>query len=158
MMNFNVYYHPVTGEIDSYDNGSGLNPNKAHLAVTKISAPEGNMALINPLVHKIDVVSEDLVDKTPMERLYTPCVGAPEVVFAVQKELERTDSLASPPADRVVDPEEVEAYRVYRQALRDISKPVEGVVRSPDQQVRDWPTEPKGFDAVSHLRERMEDI
>jgi len=143
---FAIYYHKQTGAIRIWGDESAtaesmLGPD---YAVSRFAEPQ----TVDPLLDMIDVETGDIISRTRAERAE---VMRPVVTNAIADELEATDKYMTVPPDRPASvATNSDAWREYRQALRDLRGPVEEILEA-------WPHRPDGIDAVQHLRDRLRD-
>jgi hypothetical protein len=143
MSSFYIHYRATDGEI------------LAHELTTVPSALDGleriqldEATYPDPKLHKVDISTKTLVDKTEAERRSALLPTDHEVKSAIFYELRATDSEVV--SDRPTASAAVEAWKTYRQTLRDLSKQA-----TPTAMIQTWPTRPDGTDVASNLRARI---
>jgi hypothetical protein len=102
----------------------------------------------DPKLHKVDTTTFQVVDKTESERTFALIPTDNEVKSAIFYELRATDSEIV--SDRPTAGDTVQAWKTYRQVLRDLSK-----LATPAAMIQAWPTRPDGTDVASILRTRI---
>jgi len=140
---FAIHYHKQTGELRQWGDYDG--------STESFAGPDYEIILfdewksIDPLRDRIDVAKLTIVRRTRAEIAEAMRL---EVVNSIANELAATDAFMVP--DRPMPTEMREAWRVYRQALRDLSGPVDHILTT-------WPKRPDGVDAMYLLRDRLGD-
>ena len=142
---FAVHYHKQTGAVRQWGTDDG--------AIESVFGPDYAIALfdewqnIDPLRQRIDVKSLAIVRRTRKE---IGKVMRLDVENAIRAELVATIVHVVPIPDEPMPIEQREAWRDYRQALRDLSGSVEDILA-------DWPPRPDGTDAAKRLRDQLGD-
>lgn len=155
-MNVHIYWQQADGEIVIVETGA-TPADRPDLLLTTVYAADGIHIVPNPILHKMDSATHELVDKTPDERVLSLLPIPMEVFGAIYGELKSTDRYATP--DRPLSDSIRAAWSVYRQALRDLSKPHDA--ESPTQRpsmveiIEAWPSRPDGVDPIPYLRDRI---
>lgn len=143
-MSWYVHYHKTTGAIASWGSAPTEESHFADHAIAILPVD----TLVDPAQQRIDPATETLISKTDEEIRRERQPKDFEVENAIAAELAATDQYAMP--DRPMTDERREAWRAYRQILRDLSKGL-----SHADQVRYWPLRPDGLDAIASLRARL---
>jgi hypothetical protein len=140
--NYRVFFDPATGRINGYEqtNTPSTREGQDHIDFD-------HPVDAHHLTHKVDLATRAIVEMTPDEKYKAQLPAEHEVKAAIYRELETTDSLFAPGRPL----ENSEAWLVYRQALRDLSK--QGL--SHLDQLRAWPQRPDQRDSIAYLRNRM---
>jgi hypothetical protein len=146
MIKIHIYYDAITGEIDGIDNGSFPidRAGKKTLLLQVDKIPDRR-------TDKIDINSLFIVPKTATEIKEFDRPTKFDVDAAVYDALKTSDAFVLP--DYPITQQQRDAWIIYRQKLRDISK---GNPRpNAAQMIEAWPLDdPNGTDAVAHLRNR----
>lgn len=137
-MKLNAHYNPSTGEVLQFDN-CPVPPERGDGSVVLTLDIEEAFPGRYACANHFKVVDDKLVEVGP------PPVSEIEVACAIYAELCATDQYMVP--DRPMSDDKRQAWRNYRQTLRDLSKlPV-------DQRIIAWPQRPDGQGrACDHLR------
>jgi hypothetical protein len=140
---FAIHYHKQTGELRQWGDDDG--------ATESVFGPDYEIILfdewqmIDALRDRIDVAKLTIVRRTRAERAEVMRLA---VTNAMADELAATDKFMM--QDRPMPTEQREAWRAYRQAVRDLSGSVEHILTT-------WPKRPDGVDAMYFLRDRLGD-
>lgn len=154
----NIYFvlHSEEGEIVGWQN---VLPSAVDIPTdcqcSPIEIAEGRHFAPDPLWHRFDHLTGEIVDKSPIERAQSLLPKSFEVRSAISLELAATDGFVA--TDRPLSDELRARWAIYRQTLRDISKPQDEreSLLSPPEMVRGWPLRPDGTDPVASLRARI---
>jgi hypothetical protein len=138
-----IHYHTQTGEISAWGSGDSDSSHFDNHDVVRLED-----APVDPNLHKIDLTSLKLVDKSPDEKRQALLPTLPEINGAIAGDLAATDSWMMP--DRGAAAADVAAWKTYRQALRDLSKQPDTIAM-----VEAWPLRPDGADAAASFRLRI---
>lgn len=153
---WHIYFRPTDGEICGWCN-SPVPEVPAGLLVSTIDVPDGAHFWPDPKLHKIDLVTHELIDKSPEEQALANAVTIHEVNSVIYTQLKNSDEVVVP--DRPLSDVKRAAWVTYRQALRDLSKPhdTDDPTRrpTPADMIRAWPMHPSGIDPIPSLRERL---
>lgn len=134
---FVVHYHKETGTIRAFGNDDG--------STESFAGPEYGLTVfdewhdLDPTKHKINVATGNIVKRSKTERAAS---RLPIIKAAIANELAATDQYAV--ADRPLSDAEREAWRTYRQALRDLTG-------SADAMIKAWPRRPDGVNPAEYL-------
>lgn len=145
-MMLNIHYDPTTGNIDGYDTDPD-SPARPGLAVVWSRVDE----IPNVKLYKVNTDTLWLVPKTVEEITEANRPTKAEVNGAVYVTLLASDVYMLP--DYPVTPEVQDSWKVYRQALRDLSKG--SPAPTADEMIAAWPLDPNGNDAIANLKERQ---
>jgi hypothetical protein len=154
-----IHWRESDGEIVIVETGT-VPASRPGLVLTTVEAGDGCHIIPSPVLHKMDRDTHELVDKTLEERVLASLPLPMEVHGAIYGELKATDGRAA--ADRPLADEVRASWTVYRQALRDLSKPHDADL--PTQRptvveiIRAWPMRPDGTDPIPNIRERVAGI
>jgi hypothetical protein len=134
-----IHYHEDTGRIAAWGSADAEHSFLPHHRIIRF---DGDFP-INPKRQKIS--NDEIVDvpASELEAWNMPLLG--EVAALIENTLSATDQYMVP--DRNVP--NVNEWKTYRQALRDLSK-----LPTVSQMIASWPLDPNGVDAVAHLRNR----
>lgn len=120
-------------------------------AVQGCKTLEVDSSSIDPSTMKVDLATLKVVNKTAAEIALAALPTLAEVQNAIVLHLHATDAFMMP--DRPLSDQVRDAWKVYRQTLRDLSK------GSPAPSVADmiaaFPKRPDGLDTIGHLRARL---
>jgi Phage tail assembly chaperone protein len=145
MTKFHLYYDPVSGEIAGFDNGSFAVERPG--LVTVIAELD---SLPDPRIEKVDVSTLFVIPKTEAEIREFDRPTKFDVDAAVYDALKKSDEFVLP--DYPMTQQQRDAWVIYRQTLRDISK---GDPRpNAAEMIAAWPLDPMGNDAIAQLRNR----
>lgn len=142
-MKFFIHYRPDSGEIFGW--GHGFDPAPVEGAAVALLDPFDP----DPLTQKYDVGAGRVVDKSDEEKRLSRWPTWREVQCAVFAELCRTDRFML--ADQPIDDTEYQAWKGYRQMLRDLSKHAD-----PADMIDAWELPPDAVDPIIALRERLQ--
>ena len=155
MNRIRVHYNPDTGRIIAWDNslvGEALMGGR----IVIFEVPEGHDLKIDPTAHRVNLETLDLEDMSDAEIAAARAPQEWEVKQVVWQDLADTESLAAT-TDRYVP--DRDAWKAYRQALRDVSKPQlpepDAPRPSPIEMLNAFPVRPDGRDAAALLRARI---
>lgn len=141
-----ILYDPTTGEIVGT---STVEPMAfPGVAFVKVDVPDGHALRPNPVLHKIDLETLEIIDKTPYESNFASQPKSHEIRHIIASELSNSDQYMVP--DRAMSEDKRAAWATYRQALRDLSKKATTV-----EMLEAWPVRPDGTDAAAFLRSRI---
>jgi hypothetical protein len=143
-MKFFIHYNPATGEILGWGNSFDVTPIES-MAVAYFNEPVHP----DPATQAIDPDTGELVDKTPEAARAARMPTVRDVQVAIYRELVRTDVFVLP--DYPIDNGAHDAWKEYRQMLRDLSKhfrDATGMIEACD-------TAPDGADPMNALRARL---
>lgn len=106
---------------------------------------------IDPKLHKVDLATLDVVNKTAAEVALAAVPTLADVQNEIIRQLHSTDSFMMP--DRPLPDQARADWMAYRRALRDLSKgnPAPSAV----DMIAAFPKRPDGVDALGHLRMRL---
>lgn len=150
VIHIHIHFRASDGEIFGHENS--LSPDKRPgLEIASFKVPDGRHIIPDPLLHKIDPVTLDLVDKTETERelaLRPPLVTLDDIKAAIGAALRASDAYMMP--DRPLSDDVREAWVEYRQMLRDLSK-----LGTASEMINAWKIDPSGNDQIAALRARQ---
>jgi hypothetical protein len=142
-----VHFRIDDGGIDGWENSP--NPQaREGCDFISIEVLPGHHVMPDPLLHRVDLTTLELVDKTPEERAIAAMPTAAEVRQAIARELRATDQYMAP--DRPLSDTARAIWATYRQALRDLSK-----LRGLPEMLAFWPVRPDGIDVAARMRARI---
>lgn len=142
----NIHYNQYTGFIISWGSHDAIDGEISPYPNTILINIDCDYNSINPKIHKIDLETKTLVEKTYLERLPT----IDDVKNAISNELFITDAFVDIPSDRPRKGDLLLDWKPYRQILRDLSK-----LTTSQEMIEAWPMRPNGDDAILHLREAI---
>jgi hypothetical protein len=148
-MNIQFVLYNEAGEIVGWQNVEPLPrdvPQGCNVSLVEVA--EGRAFSPDPVLHRFDHLTGEIVDKSPVERAQSLLPKAFEVRVAISQEMAATDGFVA--ADRPLSQDLRAAWVIYRQALRDLSK-----LDGPVAMVKAWPERPSGPDPISSLRARI---
>lgn len=123
----NIHYRETDGEIGGWETGTPT-PRDGLAIATVETIPD-------PKTQKIDTATKTLIDKTPVEVALASAPTLLDVQAKVARSLAASDAYMMP--DRPLADTTRQAWTVYRQALRDLSK-----LPTPAAQLAAWPAIP----------------
>lgn len=150
----NIHFHNRTGHIMSYDHGETPDLRESHFPdhrVTFMMPKEGHIITIDAKKQKIDVITEDLIDKEWDEQAHAHMPTMHEIKHCIALELLHTDSYEFPSRQRRMGEVLAKAWIDYREKLRDLPK-----MEIPQAMIEAWLKRPNGEDAIPQLREAVE--
>jgi hypothetical protein len=139
-----VHYRSTDGEIDGYDTPFEPERRPGCAILQSESVPDRK-------VQKIDLVTLQIRDKTPAERMAADTPTELDVKAAVHQALWLSDvfMLSDYP---ITQPQQL-AWTAYRKTLRDLSKG--SPAPTPAAMIAAWPLDPNNNDAIAQLRARL---
>lgn len=140
-----IHYRASDGEILGYENTQEPERQPGMETVTV------GHAIPNPMLHKIDLATLQLIDKTQAERelaMRPPPVSIDEIRTAINTALCASDAYMMP--DRPISEATRSAWVAYRQMLRDLSG-----TPTASEMIKAWTLDPNGNDAIPDLRARL---
>ena len=140
---FVIHYHHQTGRISAWGTGDS---DVSHFADHEIVRFDEDAMTIDPRRDKIDVASLAVVARTTDEMLDDL---RRDITAAIAAELDATDRYMVP--DRPLTEQQREAWKAYRQALRELKGDAAAMVAA-------WPFRPDGSDAAAGLELRLKEI
>ena len=142
MINFRVFYDPITGKVNGYESSNTPSTRAGQDYIDLQQAFDG----LNHLKHKVE--NGAVVEMTDDEKYAAQLPSEQEVKVAISRELSLTDSMFAPGR---LSNNDTDVWMDYRQQLRDLSK--KGL--SHVEQINAWPTRPDGLDAAGFLKARI---
>lgn len=139
-----IHYRGSDGEIFGFETGTSEPTPQPDMAIAIVDMdrfPDGAL-------HKIDLATLDVVDKTHEERQLALAPKPEELTQAIASTLYATDGYMAP--DRPLSDEARAGWAAYRQMLRDLSK-----LPTPAAMVAAWTPDPSGHDPIAHIRARI---
>lgn len=137
-----VHYHKDTGAIGAWGSADST---ESHLPDHLIARLE-DTTQIDPRTHRIDVATGGLVEKSASDIAQENAPRLFEIESIVRGALAASDEYMMP--DRTVS--NLDAWIIYRQALRDLSDRPDAAAM-----IDAWPVRPDGIDAIAGLRTRL---
>lgn len=136
-----IHYHRVTGEIRNWGHDDGAEESFAGSDYV-LARFEGHFDL-DPERQKMDVATGKVVNKSEQEVI---AWFLPIVKMAIFNELCATDQYMTP--DRPLTEEVLDAWRTYRQTLRDLKGDAKEMLST-------WPRNPVGEEPNAQLKTRL---
>lgn len=150
-----VYYQSIDGAVVGWDNSSVPSVIDG-CECTTIDVPDGMHVIPNAKLHRVDLITRELIDLTANERAIVNAPTTLELDLLIASELQGSDSYMM--IDRPISKETRDAWIAYRQALRDLSKPQDENSRllSPIEMLEAWPMRPDDVDAAQMLKQKVQ--
>lgn len=134
MNKIHIHYRPSDGQIFGFENTLQPTP-QPDCEIISIIVPDGKHIIPDSKQYKIDITTLELIEKSPKEQADANIPTAFEIRNRIASELQRTDQYMMP--DRPMNSDTRNAWVIYRQALRDLSK-----LATPIEMVNAWPLRP----------------
>lgn len=141
---WHVHYQTTDGEIIGYENCDP--PSKQPgCSILSVETDENPTGCFNNALYKVDIQNLAIIAKTDAEKGKKKIPSDMDIRGLIAMELAKTDTFMI--LDRPMNDSVREAWKDYRQTLRDLSKIVDI-----NERIAAWPIRPDGIDAIPTFR------